>query len=75
MPPRYPWHRTSMWKGLGQLLMRLWLWSQKSSAERRVVNTRARFWSEVREGEREAEDRSRPRVDGPTRSKPDPVDF
>jgi hypothetical protein len=60
-----------MGKGLGQLLMRLWLWSQKSSAERRVVDARARFWSEVREGEREAEDRSRPSVDGPTRSLPE----
>jgi chromosome condensin MukBEF MukE localization factor len=48
-----------MWKGLRQLLARLWRRSQKSSAERRVAEERARFWAEVREGQREAEAHSR----------------
>jgi hypothetical protein len=59
MLPRPPWRRTSMWKDLRGVLERLWRWSQKSPAERRAARTRARFWTEVREGEREAEDRSR----------------
>jgi hypothetical protein len=48
-----------MWKDLRRVLERLLRWSQKGSAERRTARTRARFWNEVREGEREAEDRSR----------------
>ncbi len=44
-----------MWKDLREVLVRLWQWSQKSAAERRVVKARARFWAGVREGEREAE--------------------
>ncbi len=49
-----------MWKGLRQALQRLWKQSQKSPSERLTEKARARFWSELREGEREAEDRSRP---------------
>jgi len=49
-----------MWKDLRRLLTRLWRWSQKGPAERRVTRERARFWAEVREGEREAESSSRP---------------
>jgi hypothetical protein len=49
-----------MWKDLRQVLVRLWQWSQKGAAQRRVAKARARFWAGVREGEREAEARSRP---------------
>jgi hypothetical protein len=49
-----------MWRGLRQMLARLWRWSKKSPAERRTARTRTRFWAELREGEREAESRSRP---------------
>ena len=49
----------SMWKDLREVLVRLWRWSQRSVAERRVAKARARFWAGVREGEREAEARSR----------------
>ena len=48
-----------MWKGLRRLLAGLWRWSQKSPTERRMARARARFWAEAREGEREAEARSR----------------
>jgi hypothetical protein len=48
-----------MWRSLRQVLTRLWRWSQKDHAERRAAKARARFWAEVREGEREAEARSR----------------
>jgi hypothetical protein len=47
-----------MRRDLRQVLEQLWRWSQKSSAERRVAKTRARFWAEVREGQREAEVRN-----------------
>jgi hypothetical protein len=49
-----------MWKRLRDALGRLWRWLQKSPAERRASRTRARFWAEVREGQREAEAHSRP---------------
>lgn len=49
-----------MWKYFREVLVRLWQWSQKSAAERRVAKARARFWAGVREGEREAEANSRP---------------
>jgi hypothetical protein len=48
-----------MWKRLHYALWRLLRRSQKSPAERRVAKARARFWAEVREGQREAEARSR----------------
>jgi hypothetical protein len=49
-----------MLKYLRQVLVRLWQWSRQGAAERRVATARARFWAGVREGEREAEARSRP---------------
>lgn len=48
-----------MWNDLRDVLVRLWQWSRKSAAERRVAKARARFWADVREGEREAEAHSR----------------
>jgi hypothetical protein len=50
-----------MWREWREVLVRLWQWSQKSGAERRVAKARARFWAGVREGELEAEAHSRPR--------------
>jgi hypothetical protein len=47
-------------KRLRQLLVRLRRWSQQGRDVRRSDAARARFWAELREGEREAEDRSRP---------------
>ena len=49
-----------MWKRLRHALWRLWRPSQGGPGERRVAEARARFWAEVREGQREAEARSRP---------------
>lgn len=49
-----------MGKDLQRLLARLWDWSQRGAKERRVAKERARFWDEVREGEREAEAHSPP---------------
>ena len=49
-----------MWKDLREVLGRFWEWFRKSAAERRTAKARARFWAGVREGEREAEARSRP---------------
>ena len=57
---RRPRPRTGMWSDLRQRLERLWQWSQKSRAERRAAEVRARFWAEVREGQHEAEGQSRP---------------
>jgi hypothetical protein len=48
-----------MWKRVRDALGRLMRWLQRGRDERRVAETRARFWAEVREGEREAEARSR----------------
>jgi hypothetical protein len=56
-----------MWKPLRHALWRLWRWFQKGSAERRAAKARARFWAEMREGQREAEAHSRPRVDNSMR--------
>ena len=44
-----------MWKRLRQALRRLWQRSQSSPDERQAAKLRARFWAEVREGQREAE--------------------
>jgi hypothetical protein len=41
------------------VLARAWRWSRERGVERRSAEARARFWSAVREGEREAEDRLR----------------
>jgi hypothetical protein len=49
-----------MWKRLRYALARLWRRSQRGPDERRTAKARARFWTEVREGQREAEDRLRP---------------
>jgi hypothetical protein len=49
-----------MWKPLRLALGRFWQWSRKGVVERRMAASRARFWAELREGEREAEDQSRP---------------
>jgi hypothetical protein len=49
-----------MWKRLRQALRRLWQRSQRSPGERRAAKARARFWDEVRDGQREAEAHSRP---------------
>ena len=42
-------------KQLRDVLNRLWRWLRKGHDERRVTAARARFWAELREGEREAE--------------------
>ena len=57
-----------MWNRLKYALWRLRRRSQRSSRERRAAKARARFWAEVREGEREAEARSRPWADGSMRN-------
>jgi len=49
-----------MWKRLQNALRRLWRRSQGGRAEGRVADDRARFWAEVRRGQREAESNSRP---------------
>ncbi len=49
-----------MWKRLRHALWLLWQRSQRGPGERRAAKARARFWTEVREGEREAEAHSRP---------------
>jgi hypothetical protein len=43
------------WKQLRRALERAWRWSRERRDERRTAEARARFWDEVREGEREAE--------------------
>jgi chromosome condensin MukBEF MukE localization factor len=47
-------------KRLRRLLPRAWRWLRKGHDERRAADTRARFWAEVRAGEREAEAQLRP---------------
>ena len=49
-----------MWKRLRHALRSLWRRSQSDPGERGVAEARARFWVEVREGQREAEARSHP---------------
>ena len=49
-----------MWERVRHVFWRLWRRSQKGPDERRTAKARARFWSEVREGQREAETDSRP---------------
>ncbi len=48
-----------MWNQLRRLLARVFGSSQDASRELRSTNARARFWADVREGEREAERASR----------------
>jgi hypothetical protein len=57
-----------MWKRLRQALLRLWRRSQRSPGERRAAKARARFWAEVREGQREAEAHSRSWADDSIRA-------
>jgi len=47
--------RNDMLKKLRSFVMRGWNWSQKGSRQRRLLKERARFWSEVRDGQHEAE--------------------
>jgi len=49
-----------MWRRLHDALRRLWRRSRRARDEGRLTEDRARFWAEVRQGEREAEDNSRP---------------
>jgi len=49
-----------IWDRLRRALERLRSQSQESAQDRRAALARARFWAEVREGEREAEAMSRP---------------
>jgi hypothetical protein len=49
-----------MWKRLRQALWRLWRGAQRDPGELQEAEARAHFWAEVREGQREAEARSRP---------------
>ena len=58
----YVWVKGSgvLWKPPGGALRRLWRRSQRGPGERRAAEARARFWAEVREGQREAEAHSRP---------------
>jgi hypothetical protein len=49
-----------MWRRLHHALRRLWRRPRTGRAESRLAHDRARFWAEVREGEREAEVNSRP---------------
>ncbi len=48
-----------MWKHLRHVLSRIWRRSRKGLDERRAAKARARFWAEVREGQREAAARAR----------------
>lgn len=48
-----------MWNQLQALLTGLLRWLRKGHDERRTVEARARFWAEVRAGEREAETEQR----------------
>lgn len=50
----------ALWRWLRGLLARLRPGYRKADAARRSAAARARFWAEVRAGEREAEARSRP---------------
>ena len=59
MPTWSPRRRTDMWKRLHYELWRLWRRSQRGRDERRAARARARFWADLREGQREAADHSR----------------
>jgi len=49
-----------MGRRLYDALRRLWRRSQRVHAEGRLADDRARFWAEVRKGQREAKANSRP---------------
>lgn len=44
-----------MWSALRRSLARFLRWTRQSGADRRSLQSRERFWREVRAGEREAE--------------------
>lgn len=50
--------RTSLWDALRQILAKLRGRSRSGARARSVDEKRARFWADLREGEREAEARS-----------------
>jgi hypothetical protein len=56
-----------MWTRLYHAARRLWQQSQRGAVEPQAAKARARFWAEVREGQREAEAHSRPWADGSKR--------
>jgi hypothetical protein len=49
-----------VWKRLDPRRTWLWRWLRRNHIERRTGLERARFWAEVRAGEREAEAKLRP---------------
>jgi type IV secretory pathway TrbL component len=49
-----------VWGSLRSALASLLRWARRAQKDRRTTAERERFWSEVREGEREAESRARP---------------
>lgn len=51
---------TRMWTRLTESLQRIWLALHRGSEEQREERARARFWAEVREGQREADSESLP---------------
>lgn len=55
------------WKRLRDAVQRLGRSSQRGSSERQTAKERARFWSEVREGQREAEARTPGTIPRPAR--------
>lgn len=44
-----------MWERLSESLHRIWLTLHRGADERRAEKARARFWAEVREGQKEAD--------------------
>jgi hypothetical protein len=58
-----------MWKRLHDALRRLWRWSERGRTDRRLTRQRARFWAEVRQGQREAETSFHPSADDAARGR------
>ncbi len=56
--------KAAPWQRARRALQRLWQRSQRRPRQRRVEKSRARFWAELREGEREAEARRVPEPTG-----------
>lgn len=44
-----------MWQKIKEILEQLRRWTRRGLKDRRVATERARFWAEVREGERDSE--------------------
>lgn len=59
-----------MWKSFEDAFRRLWNGTKSGLEEHRTTKARERFWTEVREGEREADARSRPCTDAPKNDPP-----